>query len=358
MIDQRNQNPLTVTGTPTLVTGGLTVDTNQALQFNGTTNSAAVTDSASLSITNSLSVELFVRVTALPGTTKDIVRKTGSYAVQMDSSGHILFALNGSVIATSSVTLTTNRWYHVVCVYNNEYAGPQQFGKWTAGSQQTQVDDDNGQNKAVGKFTLAEAALLDDVNVSLQYNDEIWPVQMNAVVYADNAGAPAALVTQSGVAELNPPNPQWRTPTWVNFPLTRVVAPAGSYHIGFIADTQSGPLPKAPLTVGSEATGGTTSRRADSVGSPSNPFGTVTSSSGIEMAVYCTYTAIARSGSEGSAVIYVDGAQVASSAYNLGIADTSNALEICPALAALVDEVSIWNRPLTDVQVATHYTAH
>jgi hypothetical protein len=79
MRDELNRNPLVVTGTPSLVTGALTVDTDQGLSFNGTTNSASAADSTSLSITGSLSVELFLWLSSLPGSTKDVMRKTGPF---------------------------------------------------------------------------------------------------------------------------------------------------------------------------------------------------------------------------------------------------------------------------------------
>lgn len=361
MLDQMNHNALAVTGTPSLVTGALTVDPDQGLAFNGTTNSASAADSTSLSITGSLSVELFLRLTALPGSTLDVVRKTGSFNVQVDSSGHVLFkVVNGASNATitSNVTLQTNRWYHLVCVYNGNYAGTPQFGKTTLGSSGLLISDGDDVNKGVSKFTLAEPALLKDVNLSLYYNDELWPVQMCAVVYADASGIPGALVTKSEVQTLNAPIPQWRVPTWINFPLTPAAVPAGDYHIGYVADTDAGPFPKLVLVIGEETTGGVTTRKNDTVSSPSDPFGVGTYVTTEMYAAYCNYTAISRTGFEGKVLMYIDGARNVSASYSAGIADTANALEVCPALAAQVDEISIWNKPLTSVQVATHYTAH
>jgi hypothetical protein len=358
--DQLNRNPLVVTGTPSLVTGALTVDTNQALQFNGTTNSAAAADSASLSITGSMSIELFLRLTAYPGAPQNVVVKGSSYGVSVDTTGHAnFFVVNGAASAavTSNVVLATSTWHHIVGVYNGNYAGVQQFGKTTLGSTSAQVDDDNGNNKAVSKYTLAEAALLRTVTVSLQYIDELWPVQMRAVVYSDVAGAPGALVTQSPVLTLYPPTPLWRAWTPVSFPLESVVVPAGNYHIGYIADTVAGVF-KAPLVVGRETTGGTTSRRPDSVTSPSDPFGTVVSSNADQLAIYLDYSAVGRTGNEGKVLLYINGARNVTGVYSGGIADTANTVQVCPTLAAQVDEISIWNRALSSVQIATHYTAH
>lgn len=362
MQDLLNHNTLNITGTPTLVAGALTVDPDQALAFSGPTSYASALDSASLSITGSLSIELFLRLPSLPGSTLDVLRKTGSYSVQVNTSGNVLFnVVNGasSVTVTSNATLSTSTWYHLVCVYDNEYAGAQSFGKTTVGSTTTQVDDGDDNNKAVTRFTLVEPALLQAVNLSLQYTDELWPVQMCAVVYANNAGLPDALVTRSGVQTLSSPTPQWRSATWVNFPLTPAVVPAGTYHLGYVADTIFGGGGAKPvLAIGREATGGLTSRRNDSVSGPSDPFGVVTSSNTDVLAAYCDYTATSRTGNEGKALIYVNGARNISASYSAGIADTANPLEVCPAMAAQVDEISIWNKPLSSVQVATHYTAH
>ena len=144
----------------------------------------------------------------------------------------------------------------------------------------------------------------------------------------------------------------------MNFPLTPAVVPAGTYHIGYIADTQAGPNNKPVLAIGLDAGTGLMSRTSDSVTSPSNPFGTVASSNANTLAAYCDYTAISRTGFEGKVLMYINGARNVSGSYSAGIADTANTFDVCPALSAQVDEISIWNKPLTSVQVATHYTAH
>ncbi len=360
MRDQMNHNVLAVTGTPTLQTGALTVDPNQALAFNGPTSSASAADSASLSMTGSMSIEFFLRLTAYPGTNQSVVVKSGSYAVQVNNFGIVSFAVVGpssSVSVSSNVAIALNTWHHIVCVYNGQYAGVQQFGKSTLGATTTQVDDDAGSNKAACKFTLLEPALLTGVKMSLQYVDEIWPVQMRAVVYADDAGDPGALVATSDIQVLDLPNPAWRSPTLVTFPLSAAI-PAGDYHLGYIADTVAGPLNKAVLAIGCNTTGGTTSRRPDSVTSPSDPFGAVSNASTELLAIYATYTATSRTGNEGKALIYINGSRNVSSAYTGGVADNANALNVCPTVAAQVDELSIWNRALSSVQIATHYTAH
>lgn len=358
MIDQRNTNPMIATGTPTLVTGALTVDPDLAASLNGPTNYYSAIDSPSLSMTSSLSIELFLKLASLPGATLDVVRKTGSYRIQVDTSGRVLFKVeNGaSSVTVTSSAISTGSWYHLICIYNGGYAGTPQFGKTTAGASLLGLEDDNGNNKAVSRFTLIETALLSSVNILLGYTDEIWGVQACGVVYADNAGVPGALVTASPVSYLYPPNPPRGTFGWVSFPVSAAV-PAGTYHIGCVTDTV-GPPGKVAIFARNDASGGATSRRNDSVTGPSNPFGSVSSATAAVLPVYCDYVPVTRTGTEGQALIYVNGALNASAAYSSGVADTANALEVCPALTAQVDELSIWNKALTAVQVATHFTAH
>ncbi len=384
MRDQMNRNPMSIVGVPTLVEGALTVDPDEALAFGGGGGGTSeygdadygddpyggtslpggasygvCSDSVSLSITGSLSLECFVKLAAYPSTTQAFCGKPYSYNGWITSTGHVMFDVENPtpVSVTSSDALALDTWHHIVCVYNGEYSGASIFGKTSLGSGSAQVDDDNGNNKAASRFTLPETALLESVSISLQYVDEIWPVDMCAVVYADSAGVPGALVTKSAVQTLNPPTPAWRSWTWVNFPLTPAVVPAGNYHIGYVSDTVAG-ISKAPLIVGRDSSGGLTSRRPDSVSGPSDPFLPAITSNADRLAVYCDYTPVSRTGHEGKILIYINGALNASAAYSGGVLDTAYGFYACPELVAELDELSVWNRPLTDVQIATHYTAH
>ena len=360
MQDQLNRNPLNVTGTPTLVSGALTVDTNQAVSLSGPTHFFQATDSPSLSPTSSMSVECFVKVAAYPGGSGGIVGKNSAYGLSMDAAGHVLFSINSGVTSlavTSTVVLSLNTWYHLVGVYNGNYAGTPRFGEAAQGTTSAQVEDDNTNNKAVGKFALLETGLLTNVSILLQYIDEIWPVQMRAVVYSDNAGEPDALVTSSPIQVLNPPNPAWRVWTWVNFPLAPAVVPAGAYHVGYIADTIAG-ISKSPLVVSRDTVGGIASRRPDSISSPSDPFDSVSVSNTDNLSINCNYTPVGRTGNEGKVLLYINGSRNVSGVYSAGVADNANAVQVASNMAAQVDEVSIWDKALTPVQIATHYTAH
>src|SRR3990167_4357715 len=352
MIDVMNRNPLTITGTPSLVTGALTVDTDQALQFNGTTNSGSVTDSPSLSITSSMSLECFVKFAALPGSTKDLVAKASSYSLQLNSAGKLLWKLdNGAstVTVTSTATLSTNTWYHVICVYNDNYAGTEQFGEANHGASQTALTTNT---KRVGLFTLPEPALLDNVYLSLKYVDEIYAVEMRAIVYSDSAGSPDALVAQSDSVAIYDQS-IWRNPTFVPFPLAAMV-PAGDYWLGVISGEKSG-----KLWITEDTSGGTRASGSDTFSDgASDPFGTPSGTGSELVSAYATYSATSRTGLEGKAIIYINGALDNSSAYTGDIADNANAVSICPSFAASVDDISIWDRALSTVEAATHYTAH
>lgn len=363
MIDEMRRNPVTVSGSPTTTPGALTIDQDLALTFPNAA-SASAADSASLSITGSLSIELFLKLSAIPGATKTILRKTGSYTIQVNSSGKLLFVVeNGASNATvtSSATLTTDVWYQIVCVCNQNYNGVQQFGRSTSSYPTgAQVDDTNGNNKAVSKFTLSELALLTSVTMNIWFIDEIYAVTMIPVIYTDAAGVPSTLVARGAGKVLYPPSPAWRATSWINFPLEPAVAPAGDYHLGYVSDTTGIGAAKAPLVIGNVATGGTTSKRPDDITSPDTSFGSVVVSNANIYDVYCDYTALARTGREGKASIYLNGAFDNSANYTAGIADTANSLEFFPDadFAASLDEVSVWDRALSDVEVALHRLAH
>lgn len=356
MLDQMNRNPMTVSGSPPLVDGLLTIDTDQALQFDGSTDSASAADSPSLSITGSLSLELLIELPSIPGSTKTIYAKAGSYTIQVNSSGKLLFKVeNGasSVTVTSVATLLANVPYLVGCVYNEGYSGTEQFGQASHGADSARqaVNDDT---KYVTSFELPETALLNTVYLSLNYPDEVHAVDVIALVYADEAGAPGALVAQSAPQNINDES-LWRNPTFVAFPVAAVV-PAGTYWLGFMG---LDPYPGAGLYVTGASSGGTTKSGADTFSDGAeDPFGTVAGTTADLLSVYATYSAVGRTGLEGKAAIYLNGAVDQSAAYTDGIADTANAFQHATTDAAVIaDELSIWDRALTAVEFANHYRA-
>ncbi len=350
-----NRNPATVNGTPTLATGLLTVDQDQALTFNGTTNSATAPDSTTLSQTGSMSLEALIKIPSVPGSTKDLVAKSNSYALQINSSGKLLWHLDsggGTVTVTSATTIASGTAYHVVGVYNGEYTGVQQFGRTTEGTvpdQQYLADD----TKYVTAFTMPERGLINTVYASVEYADEIHPLTLRAVVYTDSGGTPTDLVCQSEEVSWFD-NSIWRNPTFIPFTVAGLADP-GTHWVGIMG---TDPYPNAGMAVSGNATGGTTKSGSDSVSDgASDPFGTVASTTAANLDIYATYTAVGRSGLEGKALLYINGALDASSGYTAGISNNGTALNFGTAVAVTLDEVSLWDRALSPVEIATHYTA-
>jgi hypothetical protein len=109
-----------VTNAPTLVTGALPYDSNQALSFNGTNEDAYVAESGTL-YPPSFTLETWVKVISYPGSTRDLVGKRGSYFLQISSAGSILFKVkNDGTTATcsSNAPISTGVWHHLAGVYD------------------------------------------------------------------------------------------------------------------------------------------------------------------------------------------------------------------------------------------------
>ena len=95
---------MTVTGTPPLQASLLSIDPNQSLQFDGSTDSWTVADSTSLSITGSISVSMLLKLTSTPASTKVIFDKTSSYKLEVDTSSRLLWTVtNGGTPPRSRV---------------------------------------------------------------------------------------------------------------------------------------------------------------------------------------------------------------------------------------------------------------
>lgn len=361
MRDLMNRNPATVVGSPALVAGVLSSG-DQALSFDGLTDAITIPDSASLSITESLSIECWLTLDNLPGATRAILSKPNAFSLSVDSTGHVIFDIDdggSGLTLTSTGVLVPDEPFHIVAVLNQNYAGAQSFGKSTEGASNLGLGDASN-NKIVGQYELLEPAILQTVHIDLRYFDEIWAVDANAVVYADDgADDPGELVTVSAVRTLNQPEVAWRDYSFIPFTLTPALAPAGLYHLGLITDTLAGPLDKGALQIGYTAGGGVRATRSDSVGSASDPFGAVSSAGTEQLDVYCEYEATSRTGLEGKAAIYLNGALDSSSpgTYTGGIQDSADDIVLYEDFAAVGDDLSIWDRPLTGVEVATHYLA-
>jgi hypothetical protein len=364
MRDEMHQNYGTMVGTPTLVTGALVGDTNQALQFDGSTNSMSVPDSVSDSLAiasggaGGMALELFGKFPSIPGSTKTVIGKAGSYVLEINSAGKLLWTLTGpstSVTVTSTATIVPGFYYQIVGVYNGDYTGATVFGYQTQGSLQTPILGDfyqgsptGANNLTVGKYTILEKGQLTSVVMDIQrVFDTTLDEKLRAVVYADSGGAPGRKLGESDEQTLTSAARAWYT-----FPVD-VAVPAGPVWLGFIAGESSG-----QFQIGYESTGGNHAYKNDSYsGGSADPFGSPAGTDALKLSIYANYTATGRTGAEGKALIYLNGQQDNSSSYTGGIADTANAISFAPSVAVTLDEPSIWNKKLTPVQIATHYAA-
>lgn len=385
MEDVMRNNPMTVTSTPTLVAGGLTIDGNQGLIFDGSTDSFSVADSTSMSITGNLTISLFLKLTSTPGSTKTIFDKASSYRLQVDTNRKLLWRLdNGgsNVTVTSNAALTVGQWYHIVCVLNQNPSGTPQFGYTSFGATEESLFGDYAWNKStlqwgttglqnlqVGLFTLPEKGILTD----LQLNIKILPSNAIAqyimgVVYRDASALPGELVAESPIITVNKPYGEpvggRGIDAWLTLPVSAYCV-AGDYWLGWIGGGASG-----VMRDGYETTGGTKKTKVHSLGAPGgtetnsspptgtapNPFGTPGGGDSRKLSVFANYTAIDRTGLEGKAYIYINGAVDNSANYTSGIADNANAFTHATTDAAVsMDELAIWNRVLSTVEVTNLY---
>ncbi len=122
LTDVMGTNGGTVVATPTLVTGALPNDSNQAISFNGTTQRAYVPSSSSLTPTN-FTVQGWVKFASLPAGTRDLVSKRGTWAVQISSTGIVSFTLKNDTstsTVTSTTPLATGTYYHITAVHDSD----------------------------------------------------------------------------------------------------------------------------------------------------------------------------------------------------------------------------------------------
>lgn len=383
------QNPATVNGNPTLVDGALT-DGNQALSLNGTTQTVTVADSVSdslavaASVSGGMAVECFVKLAAYPTVTGAIITKPGSYALTVDPAGKAQFILGSAdglvptLVVTSNTTLALNTWHHIVGVYNGDYTGPTVFGRNTPGTSGTGVLGDyragaltGSNNLQVSRFQAQEQGALTSLVMRLSIESSApYSQDIAAVIYEDDAGSPGDKVGQSAGQLLAPTTLGGSIPLtnqgsiWWEFPVEAAVY-AGFYWLGFAG----GALHTSNTTVlvcGANATGGTR-RGRNSVVSASDsgpasqevadPFGTPTLSDSLNLDVYANYTATGRKGDEGRANLYINGRLDQFATHTHGVADSTDPITMASGLALQLDEVSIWDRKLSAVEVAAHYAS-
>lgn len=380
------QNPATVTNA-TLVTGNLT-DSNQAVSLTSSgvfdvpdsaTSSLAVADQ----IAGGLTMVGSFKVSALPGSTQTILGKVGSYELKLTPAGRLEWTLtNGTdtVTVTSSTTIVTGRWYMVAAVYNGDYSGIPQFGRTTVGSSVTALPGDyrggvltGDNNVQVSRHQVQETGRLDSLVMRVAiYRDAPYSQDVAAVVYGDTASLPSNTVAQSDGQLLISTTQGGPIPlaiggasVWWTFPLTGTIYRSQYYWLGFaggalhtadtpvllIGATTTGGLLKGRNSVVSEDSDGPASSAA------TDPFGTPTLSNTTILDVYANYTPTSRTGDEGRAIIYIDGAVDNYASYSHGIADTTANLQHPAGLAVFLDDWMIFDRKLTAEEVAVLYAS-
>ena len=124
-LDERLANSGTLVSTPSLVSGPYTYDSDQALAFDGSSDSAYVISSPSLTTQSQFSIAGWLNLPSLPASTKDIVSKRGSWLLRVTSAGKLVWTLKddtSTVSVTSNTVLATNTWYHVTGIYTDTEA--------------------------------------------------------------------------------------------------------------------------------------------------------------------------------------------------------------------------------------------
>jgi hypothetical protein len=376
MRDLLHQNYGAMTGTPALVTGPLSTLNDQALSFNGTTNSMTVPDSPSDSLAvadggaGGMALSIWVKFVSLPGSQKSIFDKSGIQFGITATNKFYFFLLNGanSVTVNSVASAVAGQWYHVVCVYNGDYSGTPIFGNQTQGSVKLPIPADYRQGVATGArnlqvchFPILEKGVITSVVMDLvRTHDATSPEWLAGVAYNVDAGLTTALGGQSAPRLIQPSD----TRAWEPFPMAAPVYP-GDVAIGFIAG--SGSAEFSPISIGYETSGGTCKEKAAVVtggdgvnftGTAPDPFGTPGASNSQKFAVYANYTPTGRTGAEGRALIYVNGQLDNFSAYTHGIADSANDILFASGTAVQIGgRPAIFNRKLSPVEVSYLYSA-
>jgi RHS repeat-associated protein len=102
--------------------GALQGDENTAVALDGTDDTVRVASSASLSPTQGLSLEGWVRPTQLPASAATLARKEGQYLLQISSTGQVVFRIyKGGVRQgpqTAAGTIAPGNWYHLAATWD------------------------------------------------------------------------------------------------------------------------------------------------------------------------------------------------------------------------------------------------
>jgi len=368
LVDEMQINYGTLTGSPSLVTGGLTHDTQQALSFVQGTSSGTIPDSPSISLpvgsSGGMGISMMLRTPAsAPGSRQSIILKTGSYEVALRTDMKLEFVLtNGgnTVTVVSTTALSTSTWYNLFFVYNNAYSGTPQFGHTSAGATmisfppEYRAGSSTGENNAqVDRFQILEEGTITNIYLDLKVEAGApYAQDVAAVAYADSGGAPGALLGQAAGQRITSLTRQFYA-----FPVS-IPVPAGFVWLGGVSGVEYASDPTV-LDLGVDNSGGTRRAKNMSVApdgshminsNADDPFGTPALSDTKTIAVYAAYTPTKRTGAEGRAIIYINGVQDNFGAYTGGVADTANNVSIGGTMQ--MQDLGFWNRIVGPVEVA------
>jgi hypothetical protein len=116
----------TYQGLPTLgIAGALVGDANTAVLLDGASQYINVPDSSYGDLGDAMTLMAWGYMTAYPGTAATIMAKgAGAYCLQVNSSGNLLFKIDGSfTLVTSTVTVPLNQWNQFAFVKNGAARG-------------------------------------------------------------------------------------------------------------------------------------------------------------------------------------------------------------------------------------------
>ncbi len=118
--DENATNVGTLVGSPSLTTGFLPNDSDQATVFDGTTDNAYVADSPTLTPTQ-FSLKAIAKVSSYPAATRTMVGKSGSYAMELTATGRAQFSVKNDTTVTtvtSGTALSTGTAHFLTGTYD------------------------------------------------------------------------------------------------------------------------------------------------------------------------------------------------------------------------------------------------
>lgn len=112
--DVINGNNLNLINNPLHVVG----KKGNAIKFDGVNDYASKLSAVKIPTNSPMSIAVWIKPVSMTKWS-DIIRKSGSYALQTNSAGYVSFEITGKKDVTSTVKPTLNAWTHVVMVFNS-----------------------------------------------------------------------------------------------------------------------------------------------------------------------------------------------------------------------------------------------